>query len=115
MIGPAEVREERRDGTAVAHIEGEIDASNVAAIGTRLRGMLGNEAYGLVVDLTEVAYLDSAGINLLFVLGDELGARQQRLRLVVSPGTPIERMLSVTALDRTQPTYPTLEAALAAG
>lgn len=115
MIGPADVREERRDGTAVARIEGEIDASNVAAIGGRLRGMLGNEAYGLVVDLTEVAYLDSAGINLLFVLGDELSTRQQRLRLVVAPGTPIARMLALTALDRTHPTYSTLEDALAAG
>jgi anti-anti-sigma regulatory factor len=59
-------------------------------------------------------YLDSAGINLLFVLGDELRSRQQELRLVVGAGTPIARMLSVTGLDRAYPAHASVEDAIAA-
>ena len=42
----------------------------------------------LVVDLAATTYLDSAGINLLFGLADELRDRQQRLHLVVADGSP---------------------------
>jgi anti-sigma B factor antagonist len=109
----AEVHEEWPGDTPVARVSGEIDASNVADIGSRLRGLLANRSHGLVVDLTETTYLDSAGINLLFVLGDELRTRQQRLRLVVGPQTPIARMIGLTGLDRTHPTFATVDAALA--
>jgi len=110
----ARVREEWRGDIAVACIEGEIDASNVATLGSRLRDMLGNQAHGMVVDLTHTEYLDSSGINLLFVLGDELRARQQRLRVVVGPTTPIARLLEITGLDRNHPVRDTVEEALAA-
>ena len=44
----------------------------------------------------------------MFALGDELGARQLQLRLVIAPGSSIARMLAITGLDKTYPTYPTL-------
>jgi anti-anti-sigma factor len=110
----AEVREEWPGDTPVARVEGEIDSSNVAEIAGRLRGLLANRSFGLIVDLTPTTYLDSAGINMLFVLGDELRARQQRLRLVVGPATPIARMVALTGLDRTYPTFATVDEALAA-
>jgi anti-anti-sigma factor len=113
MIELATIEEEWHGGTALARIAGEIDASNVAAVGTRLRGLLGNQALGLVVDLSDTAYLDSSGINLLFVLGDELRTRQQTLRVVVGPATPIARLLTITGLDRTHLMFATLDDALA--
>ena len=110
----ATVHEEWRDETPVGRIEGEIDASNAEFVANRLRGLLANRSFGLVVDLTATTYLDSAGINLLFVLGDELRSRQQELRLVVGAGTPIARMLSVTGLDRRYPAHASVEDAIAA-
>lgn len=112
MRALAEVREAWSGETPVARVEGEIDASNVAEIAARLRGLLANRSFGLIVDLTATSYLDSAGINMLFVLGDELRTRQQRLRLVVGPRTPIARMIGLTGLDRAHPTFGTLDEAL---
>jgi anti-sigma B factor antagonist len=109
----AEVRGQWDGDTPVAHVEGEIDASNVADVAARLRALLANRSHALIVDLTPTAYLDSAGINMLFVLGDELRTRQQRLLLVVGPRTPIARMVGLTGLDRTHPTFATVEDALA--
>jgi anti-anti-sigma factor len=104
-----------QDGAvAVAAIEGEIDAANAAEVDVRLRALLTNRSTALIVDLSAVTYLDSAGINVLFGLGDDLRSRQQRLHLVVEPTGPIARMLAITGLDRAQPTHSSLAAATAA-
>jgi anti-sigma B factor antagonist len=98
----------------VAAVEGEIDASNARGIGDRLRQTITNRGRALVVDLAATTYLDSAGINLLFEIGNELRERQQRLLVVVAEPSPIARMLAITGLEAAVPTYPTLESALAA-
>jgi anti-anti-sigma factor len=108
----ARVDVQRHDAIAVAAVEGEVDASNVWEIGAALRRLVDNQSTELVVDLTPTEYLDSAGINLMFALADELRARQLTLRLVVPPRSPIARMLAITGLDRVTPTYETVEDAL---
>jgi anti-anti-sigma factor len=109
----ATVHEEWDGRVAVVRLEGELDASNVELVGARMRRVLTNDARGLVVDLRPTTYLDSAGINLLFALGAEMWARQQVLRLVIADGSPIARLLSITALERSYPAHPTVEAAVA--
>jgi anti-anti-sigma factor len=109
----AHIAEEHRGQLAIAHLKGEIDASNIDWIESRLRALLTNHSHGLTIDLTDTTYLDSAGIALMFSLALTLRQHQQQLRLVVADGSPIARMVALTALDRTVPTYPTLEAAVA--
>jgi anti-anti-sigma factor len=110
----AHVAAEWHGETPVAVVRGEVDASNVTEVGATLRGLVTNHSALLVVDLSPTTYLDSAGINLMFSLGDELRARQLQLRLVIASGSSIARMCAITGLDKTHPTYPTLEAALSA-
>jgi anti-anti-sigma factor len=98
---------------SVASIAGEVDASNVAEIGERLRALLTNRSMTLVVDLTETTYLDSAGINLLFALASELEHRQQRLRLVIASGSQIERLTTMVNLGAVTAIHPTRSDALA--
>lgn len=95
-------------------IEGEIDASNTAEIRDAVRAALTNRTATLVVDLSETDYLDSAGINLLFALGAELRDRQQRLHLVVPPGTPVARVIEIAGLAAAERTHDTRADALAA-
>jgi anti-anti-sigma factor len=100
--------------TAVAAVHGEVDASNVEAVGMRLRTAVSNQSLALVIDLTGTDYVDSAGINLLFELAADLGQRQQKLHLVVPDAAPIRRALAITGLDAAVPTHATRDAALAA-
>ncbi len=109
----ARVRSEVVGNVAVGVVEGEVDSSNVPEVGDQLRRLLTNRSMALVVDLSHTTYLDSAGINLLFELGDELRARQQQLRLVVAPGSPIARPIAITGLDKVVPAFETRAAALA--
>src|SRR6185295_784426 len=60
----ARVHAQLHGDTPVGTVEGEVDASNVVAIGETLRGLVSNRSTELVVDLTPTTYLDSAGINL---------------------------------------------------
>lgn len=114
MSDIARVAGEWHGETPVAVVKGEVDASNVAEVGVALRGLLTNQSSELVVDLSSTTYLDSAGINLMFALGDELRARQLTLKLIIKPGSSIARMLAITGLDKTYPTFPALAAALSA-
>jgi anti-anti-sigma factor len=114
MTWLARIVEERHAEIPVAAIQGEVDSSNVGEIADRVHAMLTNRTEALVVDLQRTSYIDSAGINLLFLLGAELDQRQQRLHLVVDPASPIARMLSITGLDAMVATYSTRAAALAA-
>ena len=113
MTELATLDEEWHGEVPVASIAGEIDASNVASLAVRLRGLLTNRSRGLVVDLTGTTYLDSTGIALLFELAAELRERQQRLLLVVAERSPIGRMIAITGLDRTANVHHALDGALA--
>jgi anti-anti-sigma factor len=108
----ARLQDEWHDEIPVARLEGEVDASNVKEMGDRLRSLLSNRSVALVIDLSATTYLDSAGINLLFALAEELRGRQQRLALVVADGSPIARMISLTGLDQSMAVRATLPDAL---
>jgi anti-anti-sigma factor len=110
----ANIREEREGEIPLMVIEGEVDASNSLEIAGRLRGAITNQGTALVVDLSPTTYIDSAGINVIFKLALELHERQQQLHLVVTPGSPIARMVAIVGLDAAVPTHPTREAAHAA-
>ena len=109
----ARLEDEWHDEVPVAKLHGEVDASNVKEIGDRLRALLSNRSVAMVVDLSQTTYLDSAGINLLFSLGEEMRGRQQRLGLVVADTSPIARMIVLTGLDQALPVRPSLADALA--
>lgn len=92
----ATLRLEDRSGVPVACVEGEIDMSNAAAIHDALATGVPNTALGLVVELSEVAYLDSAGVRLVFRLAEELATRQQQLRLALPADSPVRRVLELS-------------------
>ena len=110
----ARLEDEWHDEIPVARLQGEVDASNVKEMGDRLRSLLSNRSVALVIDLSATTYLDSAGINMLFALAEELRGRQQRLALVVGNGSPIARMITLTGLDQTVPVTGALAEALSA-
>ncbi|MCX5134319.1 STAS domain-containing protein [Streptomyces sp. NBC_00340] len=78
-------RGRRADGTALLTAVGEIDMSNTEELADALTDMTGP----LVLDLTGVEYLDSAGLSVLFPHAD-------RLELVTNP--VLEPVLTISGL-----------------
>jgi anti-anti-sigma factor len=103
-----------RDGVVVATLEGEIDGSNAAELRLALSERLPSASSGLVLDLTDVTYLDSSGVHLLFELGRRLAARRQSLRLVVPAAAPMRRVLELCAVETVAPMDHQIDAALEA-
>ena len=112
MTDLATVTGEEREDTVIARVAGEIDPSNAPVVGSGLRQLVSNQMMSLVVDLTEVTYLDSSGIALFFGLASELREHQQTLSLVVDPSGPIARMVGLAGLDVAVAVHETLDAAL---
>jgi anti-anti-sigma factor len=110
---PAEIAVERRGGTLVAHIGGEIDMTNAGSVRDQLLDSVPNDALGLVIDLRECRYLDSAGIEILFDLSRRLRMRRQELRLVVPPDSPLIRVLELTEVRTAAPVHETIDSAVA--
>jgi anti-anti-sigma factor len=88
----------REQGVPVAAVRGEVDASNAGEVARALHDAVPNASFGLVLDLTAVTYLDSAGIQMLFDTVLRLDRRQQRLHLVVPPGSFVEDVMLSTNL-----------------
>ena len=88
------------DGVVVASLSGEIDLSNAAEITDALLGGVPNDALGLVIDLSEVSYLDSAGVRMLAELDHRLGWRAQVLRVVAPEASRSRRVLEIAGLER---------------
>jgi anti-anti-sigma factor len=87
----------------VARLRGEIDLANARAIGSLVTGAVPNEAAGVVLDLSDVTYLDSSGVHLVFDLSERVAARQQRLALVVPENARIRRVLDLVNVGAVLP------------
>ncbi|MFL5894776.1 MAG: STAS domain-containing protein [Thermoleophilaceae bacterium] len=94
----ATIRIETLQGVPVARLVGEVDASNAQDVGARLTEAVPNTAMGVVLDLSETTYLDSSGVQLLFLLADRLRRRQQRLHVVVPPESFVGDVLQAVNL-----------------
>lgn len=98
---------------ALAQVRGEIDTSNVQEVETALGAAGARPGTGLVVDFSAVTYMNSAVIQLLFELSEQLRARQQQLRLVMNETAPMHRLFAMLRFDLVVPVHNTLEDALA--
>lgn len=110
----AQLTVEHRGAVVVGRIDGEIDISNAAEVGRSLAAAVPNGAAGLVLDLSGIRYLDSAGVRLLFRLAERLGTGQQAFRLVVPSGAPTLEVLELTGVPAVVPCDLTVDDAAAA-
>ncbi|MEV6637129.1 STAS domain-containing protein [Actinoplanes sp. NPDC051470] len=86
----------RRGPVAVVSITGEIDLATAAAIGREIVGYVGGED-PVVIDLTSVSFLDSAGVRLLDWIVGDMDDRGRGIRLVVGATGPARMTLQLCA------------------
>ena len=84
----------------IARLSGEIDMSNAEDMGATVVGATPNEVTGVVLDLSDVEYLDSAGIYVIFGMRASLQARGQTLIMVIPPESPVHDALRLSGAER---------------
>lgn len=99
-------------GTVVVTVYGDLDLHSADQLGDLLVGVVDRGTSLVVVDLSDVEFVDSQGLGALMRGTRRFGAGKDRFRLVV-PAPEIRRVFEITALDRVFPLDATREQALA--
>lgn len=110
----AELEFEERGDVIVASVSGELDLSNVHDIGDALGAAVPAAVAGLVLDLSALRHLDSAGVRLLFDLRTKLANSRQGFAIVVPDGAVIMEVLELAAVRTILPVHADLNAAVQA-
>ncbi len=108
------VRLSEYEAFVVAHLKGEVDVANAGTIETELSQAVPNTAAGLIIDLSEVPFMDSSGLRLLFEVDERLRRHQQDLRIVLPKGSGLFRTLALVHMQDVVPILEDVASAAAA-
>jgi anti-sigma B factor antagonist len=102
------------NGCLRAVVAGEIDFANATSLQTRISAACSERgARGLVLDMTEVEFMDSSGLRAILHLQRELVDGRGGGLVLLGPTPQVQGILTLTGLDRQLPAVETLAQALA--
>ncbi|HEV3362922.1 MAG TPA: STAS domain-containing protein [Acidimicrobiia bacterium] len=104
----------RQDDVVVARLDGDIDLANTPIVSARVLEAVPNDVLGLVLDLSEVRYIDSVGIRMLFTFVRSLHASRQGMAIALPPDAPVRNLLKITNLDEVTVFRPSVDEAIIA-
>jgi anti-anti-sigma factor len=99
--------------TAVFRLTGRMTLGmRLREVESRITDVANQGIHKLILDLSAIDFIDSAGLGALMILYGNMKVRGGQLRLV-APGTKVLDVLRLTHTDTIVPIDPNLEAALA--
>lgn len=99
-VAELNVEEKGSEKGPILDVSGELDLTTVAMLRDPLLGQATkSQAPNLIVDLSRVEFIDSAGLALLVEARKRLAAESRTLVLVLSPGRQPERVLRLVRFD----------------
>jgi anti-sigma B factor antagonist len=101
-----------QNGVAVLKVDGDIDLATVPALEAAIEEALIPRPTGLIIDLTAVGFLASAGLQALVATHNNVSETARFA--VVANSAATSRPIQLTGLDQVFDLFPTLDDALAA-
>jgi anti-anti-sigma factor len=101
------------DEVAIVRLAGDIDMTTAQMHYDDLLGAVKQNHFGLVVDLSDVGHVDSAGVRMLYRVAERLASRRLLLEIVVPAQSSIRHTLAIIGFDASVPLATTLNVALA--
>jgi anti-sigma B factor antagonist len=98
------------DGVAVVAASGEIDLATASSFRTALIDAVADRAGDLVVDLSDVTFMDSTGLGALVSARRRLALRGASLRLV-GPAGGVRRILDIAKVEHVFPIHDSVDSA----
>jgi anti-anti-sigma factor len=95
----AKVECNAEDGSMHISLSGEIDLANAAVIEDEIRSAVSTQPSAVSVDLTDLSYIDSAGIRILYGLASRLQALRIVLELIVPLEAPTRRLIELSGFE----------------
>ena len=94
---PAVEAIERRGDAVVLRLAGELDLYNAADVTAALEELAADSPSRVIIDLSEVAFVDSTALGTLVEARRQMG---QNGLVLVAPGHDVARALEVSGLDQ---------------
>ncbi|XVQ08747.1 STAS domain-containing protein [Spirillospora sp. CA-255316] len=110
---PLDVTALPQDGRAVVRLSGELDIANGDDLRERLRAVRRSYGDHLVLDLTDLRFMDSHGLSIIIDCYKAVSEAGGGL-VLAAPRPIVRRTLEITGLHRRITVTPTVEEALAA-
>jgi anti-sigma B factor antagonist len=88
-------------GVPVIALSGELDSSNVASVEETVASIAAERPERLIFDLSELRFMDSAGISVLIGAAAKVEAVHLR-----APSQAVRRVIELTGLSRVLPVEP---------
>ncbi len=107
---PLAVERSRSDGYELLTVEGELDIATAPRMIAALNEAFANLVHPLVVDLSDVAFMDSTGLALLMNAHRRVKRRGQGFA-IVCPGGPISRVFEIADMVESLRVCPDRESA----
>ncbi|HEX4466172.1 MAG TPA: STAS domain-containing protein [Solirubrobacteraceae bacterium] len=98
----------------VARPREDVDAATSAQIRDELTTCLAPDVDAVILDLTDVLYLDSAGVDMIFRVGARLRQRRACLHVVIPAASQLTRVVEIVGLTRTIDVHENVEHAIGA-
>ena len=83
------------DGTDLVKVSGEIDITTVGELDDFFSDL---DAPILVIDLTEVTFMDTSGVHFLLRTSHRADGSERDVRLVITPHSSVHVLLKLTGL-----------------
>jgi anti-anti-sigma factor len=95
---PFSIRMHQAGDTLVAEVFGELDVSQTDLFAVELREALTGDTGSVLLDLSEVRFIDSSGLRALLLLSEESGSDGDKLRIRRSLSPGVERLIDLAGL-----------------
>ncbi len=100
------------DNAAVLALNGDLDSFSVSNLKERFNRLFDEGVYNIVVDLSNVGFMDSAGLGQL-VSGLKMCFHHSGNLMLVGANESIKNLLQITKLDTVFRVYETVDEAVA--
>jgi anti-sigma B factor antagonist len=87
-----------QDGVQLVAVSGELDLASVNELRAALATAVATRSQSVVVDVSDVSFIDSTALAALLSSNDELSSNGVRMVMACPPG-PVRRLLTMTSLD----------------
>lgn len=95
----ANVHIHTKDGCVHIAISCEIDLANAADVEEQIFAAVSNQATAMSIDLTDLAYMDSTALQILFRVAERVEDLQIPLELVAPPDSNARLMIVYSGLE----------------
>ena len=99
-----EVKTERENETLIARAEGRIDGTNARDFENAMTAVIDESDRAVIIDFENLAYISSAGLRSLLLIGKELWNRDAKLALC-SLSASIREVFEISGFDKIIPIH----------